>query len=639
MTSRTPRKLSREHFAFARALAQGVDARVAWERYLRYEGERGDFRQVKTLIGWIRQEFAAAARREAKFGTARLVLIDPARLTTDGTPAPPSLEDFAAACGMEDFSEAEQLEAYREAHGDSMRKGQRRERLVRAQLQALHWLEDLAAQDPGPGDSVHAWFAPVLAQRLEVAGLPTLFALATRIHGMGSAWHAAIPAIGRVKGESVREWITAHQATIGVRIGAHAAMRLSTIDRSELAAVVPAGAALVPLEKFVPPGALDGSAGRYRAPRELCMLAADNDHQAICAWLNSKRSGPEGTLSHTQRAYRKEGERLLLWAVLERRKALSSLNAEDAQAYAAFLLAPPSHWCGERHHQRWSPMWRPIEGALSPAALAQSVTILRNLYQYLNSQSYLHGNPFESVALPAVARRKPGDGRSIPRDAMAQLLDLLAAEPPSTAARARDVLALRWLYATGLRRSEMVAAVCGDLDHIEYADARGRPAHGWLQRVTGKGTKMREVPVPAELVDALSHALVAAGRDADPRAPDNAAVPVLFTGAAHSIRPMTAQMLYKRIKDLFGQAAAVLDRIDAPAAERLRQASAHWLRHASTSHAVNAAPGGIAVAPHIVQGNLGHSSLDTTMGYLTTERDTRLRSMQEYWNGTTTRQP
>ena len=35
----------------------------------------------------------------------------------------------------------------------------------------------------------------------------------------------------------------------------------------------------------------------------------------------------------TQRAYRKEAERLILWAIVERGKALSSLNTEDAVAY------------------------------------------------------------------------------------------------------------------------------------------------------------------------------------------------------------------------------------------------------------------------------------------------------------------
>ncbi|WP_302059383.1 hypothetical protein, partial [Paraburkholderia sp. CNPSo 3274] len=43
---------------------------------------------------------------------------------------------------------------------------------------------------------------------------------------------------------------------------------------------------------------------------------------------------------HTARAYGREAERLLLWAVVERRLPLSSLTAEDATAFRTFLRRP-----------------------------------------------------------------------------------------------------------------------------------------------------------------------------------------------------------------------------------------------------------------------------------------------------------
>ena len=45
------------------------------------------------------------------------------------------------------------------------------------------------------------------------------------------------------------------------------------------------------------------------------------------AWLRLRLAG-----SHTWRAYRKEAERFLLWAVMERRRALSSLDGDDCVA-------------------------------------------------------------------------------------------------------------------------------------------------------------------------------------------------------------------------------------------------------------------------------------------------------------------
>ena len=108
-----------------RGLLQGLDERDLWNRYLRSEGEPTDRRIVRQTIAWIRDEFAAAAQREDRPGTARLVRLDPERFSTQQQTLP-SLEDFALERGLEDFSEAEQAEAYADAYpeagaGDSRR--------------------------------------------------------------------------------------------------------------------------------------------------------------------------------------------------------------------------------------------------------------------------------------------------------------------------------------------------------------------------------------------------------------------------------------------------------------------------------------------------------------------------------------
>jgi DNA-binding transcriptional LysR family regulator len=65
------RKLHIGHFAFMRDLVQEADTKAAWERFLQIEGAHSDARIVRKTIHWIRDAFAAAARREHKFGTAR----------------------------------------------------------------------------------------------------------------------------------------------------------------------------------------------------------------------------------------------------------------------------------------------------------------------------------------------------------------------------------------------------------------------------------------------------------------------------------------------------------------------------------------------------------------------------------------
>ena len=97
-----PRKLNRAHFAFMRAVVQGMDVRSSWDRYVAIEGKATDLRRVQSTIAWIRQAFAAAAKRHARPGTARLVLIDVDEVEEAANL--PTLAEFAAARGMEDFS-------------------------------------------------------------------------------------------------------------------------------------------------------------------------------------------------------------------------------------------------------------------------------------------------------------------------------------------------------------------------------------------------------------------------------------------------------------------------------------------------------------------------------------------------------
>ena len=60
-------------------MAQGIDARKNWDRYFRFESVAANQRTVRATIAWIRDKFAAAAKREGRFGTARLLRINATR--------------------------------------------------------------------------------------------------------------------------------------------------------------------------------------------------------------------------------------------------------------------------------------------------------------------------------------------------------------------------------------------------------------------------------------------------------------------------------------------------------------------------------------------------------------------------------
>ena len=274
------RRLHVGHFAFMRSVVQGLDPRESWERYFRVEGEATDQRTVRGTIAWIREEFAAAAKRQDRFGTARLVRIDATRIA-DPSLDLPSLEAFAEDHGLQDERQADQMAAYEAEYGRATQRLRRRVRLIARQLEALRWLEDLVAQSPKAGYSVAAWLNPTLAGHSEPADVFTLAQRVKRINGIGRRWHASIKAMGQGKAQRIVEWLqdvaNAHQDSTGLQLGRHVVMARSKFYAHEFNAVVAPATAIRPSEKFIVPAELDGTRGLYRRPQTQCLLKASND--------------------------------------------------------------------------------------------------------------------------------------------------------------------------------------------------------------------------------------------------------------------------------------------------------------------------------------------------------------------------
>ena len=342
-----PRELTREHFAFMRALAQGLDERASWERYLAGPGERADSRNIRRDVALIRDAFAAAARREGRPGTARLVLIDPRQVAD--SPALPSLDEFARERGLEDFSEQEQAEAFAEAFGPAdvgraeHAKQSRRGRLVSHQLEALRWLELRVVQDPTPEDPLAFWLPPGLVEKLSRIQIATVQQLYLHIDARGFHWFRKLQGIGMAKAARVVAWFRTNEGALGLRLGAHVLVAPNALRGKDRDEVVHPATALVPLEKLLLPEKYGGSA----------LL------EQVDEWIRSQRAAP------TERAYRQCAERLLLWATLVRERALRELGPEDIEAWLEFLTSPPAGWTGPRGGRRWSKAWRPMERAMS----------------------------------------------------------------------------------------------------------------------------------------------------------------------------------------------------------------------------------------------------------------------------------
>jgi len=364
-----------------------------------------------------------------------------------------------------------------------------------------------------------------------------------------------------------------------------------------------------PLSTVVPqalPTALSGIAGNNRASVGVIrQIAANDDVAAIGLWLAEYHDS-----AHTFRSYRKEAERLLLWATQVRGKPVSSLTREDVLAYEAFLAAPLSTWCDEALARRGDHR-RLLVGSLSERSRRQALGILAGLFNYLVRAGYLAGTPF---ALQPRRRGICGTHRMIERyldRALWQDVLALVEQWPQTGERERQRYerarwVLRFLYETALRAAEAARACEGD-----FFQRRGR----WWLRVTGKGGVEGDVPVSDALMADFARYRIFHGLPSTPTADSKRS---LILGIAGRTNPLTATAVYLVVKDALGRVANVLAPSAPARAAHLRRASTHWLRHTAATHQAEA---GNPI--HHIQHNLRHSSIATTSIYLHAEEDAR----------------
>ncbi len=643
------RKVDLSHMAFYRAWLQGIDLRVAADRYL----EEGlDLREAKTTVEWVREALVRAARRFQRLDYARLLRIQIPNQARDEVPPPsiPSLDEFAAERNADDFySQAELLELYQAEYPEASKaaespKEKRIKRLIERQIEALNWAEQRVAVAPQPSDGMLEWFDRPMAERLILAKLPTLEALMVHINANGYRWFAGIRQLGEIQAGRIVKWLRSHEKTLG----SIAPAALSPARSLAVKDVIrPAATDIMPLESLLVPTPLDGAQGDNRAlgrPR----IEAVNDHQAINAWLNAV-----GRNENTRRSYRREAERLLLWAILERGKAMASLNVDDAAEHQQWLLAlgrtpekywrwriEQARWIGLRNIPRWSPDWRPYEGSLALRSQQQTYTILKSMFEWLVKMRYLDSNPWDGVSKPTIEVQDANPdlemNRAFSRGQWQFIMQHLANQPEGDASAARMRFVLPFAYATGLRLSELVDAKIGRLYSKPRKQGMGVR---WMLKVLGKGQKWRIVPMPSSVMDELARYLAHRGlpsaqdciieaglrKQRGEDASDLLDAPLITTlgNEGDSNAAVSTSTLYKALKRFFGQVAAEMRREEHfDDAEKVSQASTHWLRHTRGSHSADNMP------LHLLQRLLGHASLATTTIYTNANDDELYEAME-----------
>jgi len=372
---------------------------------------------------------------------------------------------------------------------------------------------------------------------------------------------------------------------------------------------------VAPLESFAVPAQIDGLNGTNRAYSGTRQIQANNDIDAIKAWL-ARFLDKKTTFDN----YRKEAERLLLWSTLQLGKPLSSLTHEDWLLYQRFLRGPQpvSHWVAAegRKYPRTHPEWRPFAGPLSASSQRQASIILNALFSWLVNAGYLAGNP---LALSRERRRSaPRITRYLDDDMWREVKMTVDAMPRETPRERKHYLRLRWLvslcYICALRISEITGNSMGGFFRRRDRDGEER----WWLEVLGKGDKLRIVPATDELMVELARYRRELGYPPYPVPRESTPLLLPIGGKPRS---MTRGGVHEILKVIFAKTADRLSQRGpefAPAAARMAQASAHWLRHTAGSHMANN-----DVDLRHVRDNLGHESISTTNTYLHSSDDAR----------------
>jgi integrase/recombinase XerC len=214
------------------------------------------------------------------------------------------------------------------------------------------------------------------------------------------------------------------------------------------------------------------------------------------------------------------------------------------------------------------------------ASIARKLASVRTFYQFLVREGKMETNPAKLVATPRIERKLPN------HLSMEDAVRLIETPDINTDLGRRDRAILEFLYATGIRVSELVGIDLSDIDLRER-----------MVRVMGKRKKERIVPFHEHALQALMHYLTetrpAFLNECPPAERDDRAVFLHRRGGRITTRSV-GRMMDKYIK----------------LSADIHNISPHGLRHTFATHLLDQ-----GADLRDIQELLGHARLSTTQIY------------------------
>lgn len=503
-------------------------------------------------------------------------------------------------------------------------------------LDILVQAADMPKPVPKRSQLVSQWFRPKTARSLKDEGIETLGDLVEVILLRGPGWWRSIPRIGAGRAGAIMRWLHQWPDQLGeIDLGL---MHLPQADSFDLLPVLDPTRRreIAPLGTFQLPGWLSGTDGANRAPA-FCFISARNDLEAVNAYLNRYKGQ-----SHTERSYRKELERFILWCALVACKPMSSLLVDDCELYKHFLVAPLPEFRGKRT-VKTSKRWRPfVLEAMDTASQKHAVRVLRAMFDWLVKVRYLAGNPWTAVKDPIVVQQAEGMqvDRALSTGAWDTVVSVLF-ERGMAAENRQDRVALAAVLLmgdSGLRRAEAAGARRHNLKPSRHA------AGVWMLVVLGKRSKMRKVPVSSRTIDALRAHWRDRGLDFDSQTEDLPLLaPVIVPGTetaqarheagstngynANSLYTLVAGALRRVHKHVVTNSSGETPLLSPEDLAQLEDTSPHAFRHTFGTQAVDE---GMPLV--VAQDILGHASATTTAIYVKAKEKRIAEAAEDYYS-------
>jgi site-specific recombinase XerD len=334
--------------------------------------------------------------------------------------------------------------------------------------------------------------------------------------------------------------------------------------------------------------------------------------------------------THTYDRFRNDVERFLLWSFIEKKKPIDQLRKSDLLEYADFCWQPPVTWIGTSNQERFkisngyslaNELWFPYKIQApkslkseyiidkkkyrpSQQTLSSMFTAIIVFYNYLMAEDFCIGNPAQIAKKDCRHFIIDSQVKEVKRLTASQwqyVLDTAVEMADENPLFERNLFVISALKTLFLRISELSEREnwSPTMGHFWQDDDEN-----WWLKVFGKSRKLRDITVPLDFLPFLERYRSSRGLLGLPSSNENSILVEKVRGQGG----MTSRHLRRLVQSVFDQAHENMRRSEGEnKALKLKEASAHWLRHTGASMEIER---GRPLKD--ISEDLGHASMATT---------------------------